>query len=70
MYESTRNLSENAVKAGQAYDNILSAIHEAMNSSEEALIDSEIAHNEVFIVKFQTFPWNRMSECQFLPKLR
>uniref|UniRef100_A0A0B7BNE7 Laminin subunit alpha n=1 Tax=Arion vulgaris TaxID=1028688 RepID=A0A0B7BNE7_9EUPU len=46
MYENTRGKSESAVAAGQASTNILNAILEAKNSSEQAFRDSEAAWDE------------------------
>ncbi|XP_012943161.1 laminin subunit alpha isoform X2 [Aplysia californica] len=46
LYESTRDISGNAVKAGQAYKNILDAIDQARVSADDALFDAKIAQNE------------------------
>ncbi|CAL1548003.1 unnamed protein product [Lymnaea stagnalis] len=46
-YEITRNVSENAVQALQAYKNILDTIQEAKNSSDKAVKDSEMAKMEL-----------------------
>lgn len=55
MYESTRGQSDTAVKAGQAYRNILNAIQEATNSSEQALRNAEVARDEVSSLWFHVF---------------
>ena len=47
LYNNTRDLSANAVAAGQAYKNIVKFINAAHNNSMEAVEDAERALNEV-----------------------
>ena len=47
LYNNTRDLSANAVAAGQAYQNIVKFISAAHNNSVEAVEDAERALNEV-----------------------
>ena len=47
LYNNTRDLSANAVAAGQAYKNIVKFISAAHNNSMEAVEDAERALNEV-----------------------
>ena len=47
LYNNTRDLSANAVAAGQAYQNIVKFISAAHNNSMEAVEDAERALNEV-----------------------
>ncbi|KAK7100839.1 laminin subunit alpha-like isoform X2 [Littorina saxatilis] len=46
LYNNTRDLSANAVAAGQAYKNIVKFINAAHNNSQEAVDDADTALNE------------------------
>ena len=55
LYNNTRDLSANAVMAGQAYQNIVKFISAAHNNSKEAMEDAERALNEVYLLFFFFF---------------
>lgn len=52
LYNNTRDLSANAVAAGQAYKNIVKFINAAHNNSQEAVDDADTALNEVRVFYF------------------
>lgn len=71
LYNNTRDLSANAVAAGQAYQNIVKFISAAHNNSVEAVEDAERALNEVGLESSDVWQGKEKERVQgSLPRLR